>query len=97
VAFVYGREGITASMFIPMLKKLKSETNFYDADQFSTLVYYLERHIALDNEEHFPKALKMLSHLIQEDQQKLQEAEEAAIKALKARINFLTDIQQSFQ
>jgi len=97
VAFVYGREGITASMFMPMLEKLESETHFRHTAQLSTLIYYLKRHIALDNEEHFPKALKMLANLIQDDPQKLQEAERAAVEALDARINFLTDIHQSFQ
>lgn len=97
VAFVYGREGITGSMFIPMLKKLESEINFRHTNQLSTLIYYLKRHIALDSKDHFPKALKMLSNLIQDDKQKLQEAEKAAIEAINTRINFLTDIQQSFQ
>lgn len=92
-AFVYGREGITAAMFLPIVTQL--EQNYPQQHQLSTLIYYFKRHIELDNDEHFPKALKMLSNLIGDDAQKLQQAENAAITALTARINFLTSIQQS--
>lgn len=92
-AFVYGREGITAGMFIPILKQLETKNSF-NQQQLSTLVYYFKRHIELDNGEHYPKALRMLSNLIGNNEKKLYEAEEAAAKALTARINFLTGIQQ---
>lgn len=91
-AFVYGREGITAAMFKPLLKQLESKIE-QGQSHYQTLVYYLKRHITLDDNEHFPKALQMLANLVGEDKQKLDEAEQAAIRALEARIAFLTDIE----
>lgn len=90
-AFVYGREGITSGMFTPMLERLEADLD-NGQQQYSTLIYYFKRHITLDGNEHYPKALKMLDNLIGNDAQKLKEAEEAAILALNARIGFLTDI-----
>ncbi|MCW5588083.1 MAG: DUF3050 domain-containing protein [Legionellales bacterium] len=92
-AFVYGREGITAAMFSPLIKQLEVEMNHRNQQQLSTLIYYFKRHIELDNHDHFPKALKMLSNLVNGDEKKLKEAENAAIKALTARVHFLTGIQ----
>lgn len=94
-AFVYGREGITSAMFVPLVKQLEAEENHNNQRQLSTLIYYFKRHIELDNNEHFPKAIKMLDNLIGDDDKKWQEAETTAIKALTARIDFLTGIQDS--
>lgn len=95
-AFVYGREGITSAMFTPMLERLKTNLN-NGQEQYSTLVYYFKRHIDLDGNEHFPKALKMLDNLIGNDEKKIIEAEQAAVRALNARIEFLTDIHMCLQ
>ncbi|WP_423062641.1 DUF3050 domain-containing protein [Candidiatus Paracoxiella cheracis] len=94
--FVYGREGITSSMFTPMLKQLESNLS-QGEDKYSTVVYYFKRHISLDEGEHFPKALKMLEILVGNDPQKLKETEQAAISALEARIEFLTSIYDRFE
>lgn len=94
--FVFGREGITASMFLPILKQIETTLDSSDKTNFSTLIYYLKRHIELDAGEHYHKASKMLDNLIGNDVQKLQKAEIAATQALMARIHFLTDIQKSF-
>lgn len=92
-AFVFGREGITPAMFSPLVKQLTKEVKQNKQHHLSTLLYYFNRHIELDNNEHLPKALRMLSNLIGDDDIKLQEAIEAGEKALKARIIFLTGIQ----
>lgn len=94
-AFVYGREGITSAMFMPMLERLEAQTGLQQQSDLTTLIYYFKRHIDLDDNEHFPKALKMLANLIGNDAKKLAEVESAAVKALTARINFLSDIQAS--
>jgi Protein of unknown function (DUF3050) len=95
-AFVYGREGITSAMFIPLVKKIAGEIEQRNGQQLGTLLYYCNRHIELDDEEHFPRALQMLANSIGDSETKLQQAEAAAVKALMARLNFLTAIQQSF-
>jgi hypothetical protein len=92
-AFVYGREGITSSMFIPMVEQIETSIPPEKHYQLSTLIYYLKRHITLDDTQHFPKALRMLANLIGDDEKKLEEARNAALKALTARLNFLTDIK----
>lgn len=96
-AFVYGREGITAGMFIPIVEKIKATMNEAQQSQLMTLIYYFNRHIALDNEAHFPKALNLLANLIGDDDQKEKEAEAAARLALQARLDFLTDIQHGLK
>jgi hypothetical protein len=89
-AFVYGREGITCEMFSPLVKQLEKSS---EKTALSTLIYYFKRHIELDDEQHFPKALQMLTNFIGTDEIKLNEAKVAAEKALYARLEFLTDIQ----
>jgi hypothetical protein len=95
-AFVYGREGITTSMFSPVIEKIEAETQGKLPEELSTLMYYLKRHVQLDGEEHFPKALQMMESLMENNPKKIQEAEVSASKALKARIEFLDDIHRSF-
>ncbi|MBA2652421.1 MAG: DUF3050 domain-containing protein [Tatlockia sp.] len=95
-AFVFGREGVTSAMFLPLLKQLENKLEHSDKHQLNTLTYYFKRHIDLDDNEHFPKALKMLANMIGNDSNKRDAIEEVAKIALKARINFLTGIQKSF-
>ena len=95
-AFVYGREGVTACMFEPLLQQLEAQLDRGET-QYSTLVYYFKRHIDLDSNAHFPKALKMLENFIGDDNKKLKEAEQAAFCALNARISFLSDIHACIQ
>jgi hypothetical protein len=93
--FVYGREGITPVMFLPLIEQLEEAQNYQNQPELSTLIYYFNRHIELDHNDHFPKALRMLANLIGDDPQKLVAAKNAATKALNARIAFLTGIQHS--
>ncbi len=51
------------------------------------MIYYLERHINLDSDEHGPAAHKILNDLIDGDQHKAECATQAAIEAIKNRIN----------
>jgi hypothetical protein len=91
-AFVYGREVITPIMFEPLLEFL--ECGYYENNnkEFGTLIFYLKRHIQLDSEEHFPKAMKMLENLTEGDERKLAQVEEVALIAMKARLNLLNGI-----
>jgi hypothetical protein len=53
--------------------------------QLSTLRWYMERHIAVDGDEHGPLALRMVAELCGDDPAKWREATEAATFALTAR------------
>jgi len=96
-AFVFGREAITQIMFQPMLVQLQDELPPSDQTKMQLLQYYLNRHIALDSEEHFPKALQMLTRLCGNDELKWEQAKNAAEKALRARLQFLTAIQETIE
>jgi hypothetical protein len=82
-AFALGREHIIPEMFRALLQKMnitkKEATAFH---------YYLERHVELDSDHHGPLSLHMLELLCNNDTQKIAEAEQSAIKAIKARIAF---------
>lgn len=64
-SFFFGREKLIPDMFTSIVKVLK-ESNM----DCPTLIYYLERHIELDGDEHGPKAMQCLKDLIDSDQKK---------------------------
>lgn len=96
-AFVYGREAITANMFAPIIDKLEKEESTGSFSNLDTLIFYLKRHVELDGNEHLPKALRMMENLIDNDEKKFQEAKQAALTALSARINFLDGVYNLVQ
>ena len=90
-AFTFGREDLIPSMFTVILKNF--QVNFPDTD-LSKLIYYFERHIELDADEHGPMAMKMITELCGTDQQKWTEVEEISILALEKRIGLWDAIEE---
>lgn len=81
-AFTFGREDLIPEMFTVILKRF--QTNFPKTD-LSKLLYYFERHIELDADEHGPMAMKMITELCGTDAQKWAEVEAVSILALEKR------------
>ncbi len=96
-AFVYGREAITSSLFTPLVRQLELNIPSEQKHKLKPLLYYLNRHIQLDEAEHLPRALQMLVNLANGDSKKWHEIVIHAQLALEARLNFLTEIQKKIQ
>ena len=90
-AFTFGREDLIPKMFTEILKNFQSK--FPDND-LSKLLYYFERHIELDADEHGPMAMKMITELCGEDSKKWSEVEEISILALEKRIGLWDAIEE---
>jgi hypothetical protein len=80
--FTFGREDLIPDLFIEMIKNMGQK----DPTNIQPLVYYFERHIEVDGDEHGPLALKMVELLCGTDPQKWAQATAAAKIALEKRL-----------
>ena len=81
--FTFGRENLIPNMFNEILHEFQKNITEID---ISKLIYYFERHIELDEDEHGPMALEMVTELAKNDKIKWQEIEDISITALNKRI-----------
>lgn len=93
-AFTFGREDLIPNMFTEILKNFQQ--NFPNTD-LSELIHYFERHIEIDADEHGPMAMKMITELCKDDQNKWAEVEETAIQALEKRIGLWDAIEETIE
>lgn len=91
-AFFYGREELIPNMFQVIVDELARRGKTPEK-----LLYYLNRHIELDGDEHGPLAEKLLLYLCANDNQKIAEAEQAARTALNSRIELWNGVAQDLQ
>ena len=90
-AFTFGREDLIPNMFTAILKNFQK--NFPETN-LSELIYYFERHIKLDADEHGPMAMQMITELCKEDPIKWAEVEEIAIQSLEKRVGLWDAIEE---
>jgi hypothetical protein len=81
-AFTFGREDVIPDMFRSLVRDL----NRANDGTFATFIWYLERHIEVDGEDHGPLSLRMVADICGEDETRWREAAEAAEAALAARL-----------
>jgi len=82
-ALALGREHIIPAMFRSILQRIGVSEN--EAPIFH---FYLNRHIHLDEDFHAPLSLRLLNRLCENDDNKTQQAINAAHTAVNARIEF---------
>ena len=81
-AFTFGREDIIPDIFRNLVRDLDSQND----GRFQKFLWYLERHIEVDGEDHGPLSLRMITDLCGDDEALWEEAALAAETALTARI-----------
>ena len=80
-AFTFGREDVIPQMFRALVRDLDAKSG-----NLTKFVWYLERHIQVDGEEHGPLALRMIEDLCGLSEKSWDEAARAAEIAIKARL-----------
>ena len=81
-AFTVGREDAIPGMFRALVRDLNGDMGG-DLSQF---VWYLERHIEVDGDEHGPLSLRMVADLCADNPALWEEAAVAAEEAIRARL-----------
>ena len=88
-AFTFGREDVIPDMF----RKLVADLGQRFPGQLDTFIYYLNRHIELDEDHHAPLAQQMVRDLCGTDATRWHEAAAVAAQGMAARVALWDGIQ----
>jgi hypothetical protein len=91
--FTFGREDAIPSMFQSLVRDLNRNMEG-DLTQF---MWYLERHIEVDGEDHGPSSLRMVSEICGDDPTLWTESLQAAEDAIRARLALWDGILEEIQ
>ena len=80
-AFLFGREDLLPDVFTEMVRQI----SFDCGGRLDALLYYLQRHIELDAEDHQPAARRLIESLCGESPERWARAKEGAFIAYSAR------------
>lgn len=92
-AFTFGREDIIPDMFRHLVRDLNAQ----HSGAFAKYIWYLERHIEVDGDDHGPLSLRMVADLCGSDESLWLAATTAAESAIAARIALWDGILAQFQ
>jgi len=92
-AFTFGREDVIPDIFRELVRDLSQQAE----GALDTFVWYLERHIEVDGEDHGPLSLRMVADLCGTDESLWQQAADAAVTALEARLALWDGILAAIQ
>ena len=81
-AFTFGREDVIPDIFRHLVRDLNAQ----QSGSFAKYIWYLERHIEVDGEDHGPLSLRMVSDLCGTDAGQWNVAATAAESAIRARL-----------
>lgn len=82
-AFTFGREGLLPDVFSRIVERMAQA----NPNRLRIFQYYLQRHIELDSDNHGPLAERLVARLCGMSLQRWQDAELAAVEALRSRLN----------
>jgi hypothetical protein len=92
-AFTFGREDVIPDIFRELVRDLNAQQN----GELSKFVWYLERHIEVDGEDHGPLSLRMVADLCGTDEALWCQATNAAVAAIEARLTLWDGIYAEIQ
>ncbi|MES2788887.1 MAG: DUF3050 domain-containing protein [Planctomycetota bacterium] len=92
-AFTFGREDLLPGVF----QCIVDELNEHVDGGLSDFQFYLKRHVELDGEEHGPLAAQLMTNLCGDSATNWQNAIDAAVASLTARLAFWDGIHAAIQ
>jgi len=91
-AFTFGREDLICPMFLAIIRNMN-----VDKAEISKLIYYLERHVEVDGDDHGPLSLQLVAKVCGNDVDKWEDAKVAANEVLKARLDLFNYLSEKIE